>query len=81
MNIAEKVKQKIENALPGSDVSVHDESAGHADHEPGAHLEVSVTYAGFEGKPLLAQHRMITEILRDELQGIVHALRLHTKVK
>ena len=32
----------------------------------------------FDGKNLLARHRMINEILADELQNKIHALALHT---
>ncbi len=69
------LKSKIEAALPGATVQVLDPN-----HD-GEHLQAIVIYAGFEGKTLLEQHRMVTDPIKDELKGPVHALAIKTKVR
>ena len=39
---------------------------------------MTVVSQEFEGVPLIARHRLINSLLKDELQGPVHALALHT---
>ncbi|MGR3984812.1 MAG: BolA family transcriptional regulator [Gammaproteobacteria bacterium] len=43
-----------------------------------SHFKVTLVSPRFDGKPLLARHRMVNDLLRDELRGAVHALALHT---
>ena len=43
-----------------------------------SHFKVTVVSRRFNGKTLLARHRMVNEILSRELSGGVHALALHT---
>ena len=76
------VKQKLEQSLPGAIVEVSDESAGHIEHNPtGAHISLIVTYSGFKDKTLLQQHQMIYDILKEELQEKIHALKIKTRVR
>jgi BolA protein len=42
------------------------------------HFKVTVVSEKFEGKRLLQRHRLINQILSDELAGPVHALAMHT---
>ena len=78
----QQIKEKIESALPGSTIQVVDESEGHLEHNPtGAHIAVNVTYSGFEGKSLVEQHKMIYDILREELKEQVHALKIRTRTQ
>ena len=82
MELIDQVKKKIKEAFSGADVNVQDTSAGHEGHNPsGAHLSIEITYAGFAGKTILEQHRMINDILREELQERIHALQIKTKVE
>lgn len=80
--LTDKVKQKIESALSGAKVSVQDTSAGHEEHNStGAHLSIDITYTGFVGKSILEQHRMINDILKEELRERIHALQIKTRVE
>lgn len=71
----EALKNKIEEALPGATVQVLDPM------QDGEHLQAIVIYEGFEGKTLIEQHRMVTDPIKDELKGPVHALAIKTKVR
>ena len=42
------------------------------------HIGVQVTSKVFTGKPLIEQHRMIMDILKESLKGPVHALKIKT---
>jgi BolA family transcriptional regulator, general stress-responsive regulator len=82
MVINDEIKQKIETKLIGSKVDVIDNSAAHLGHgASGSHLEVIVAYKGFKNKSLIEQHRMINDILKDELKEKIHALKITTKVE
>ncbi len=43
-----------------------------------SHFRVTVISDQFEGKMLVARHRMVNVLLADELAGPIHALALHT---
>ncbi|MCB1173003.1 MAG: BolA/IbaG family iron-sulfur metabolism protein [Leptospiraceae bacterium] len=69
----ESIRQRIEKTLPGAIVEVLDP------RRDGVHLQARVTYAGFAGKTLLEQHRMVYDGLAEELKGgDLHALALET---
>jgi stress-induced morphogen len=70
----EDVKQRIELALPGADVSVSDLTGG------GDHLRAEVTYAGFAGLSRIEQHRLVYDVFGEEIGGPIHALSLKTAV-
>ena len=81
MTIVEEVKKKLQKELPGSEVTVIDQSQGHIEHNPtGAHIGVKVKFKGFQGKSELERHQMIYQILKEELKQKVHALAIRTEV-
>jgi BolA family transcriptional regulator, general stress-responsive regulator len=43
-----------------------------------SHFKVTIVSENFNGKMLLARHRMVNNILADELSQSIHALVLHT---
>ncbi|RHY30878.1 hypothetical protein DYB32_003948 [Aphanomyces invadans] len=43
------------------------------------HFKVVVVSAAFEGKPLIQRHRLVNQVLADELDGGVHALSIQSK--
>lgn len=43
-----------------------------------SHFKVTIVSENFNGKILLARHRMVNNILADELTQSIHALVLHT---
>jgi sulfur transfer protein SufE/stress-induced morphogen len=80
------IEEKLEEALTPTELEVEDVSYQHAGHsgvERGAtetHFNVKVVSQSFEGRSLLKRHRLVYDVLKDELQtGGVHALSLITK--
>ncbi|MEL0042180.1 MAG: BolA family protein, partial [Candidatus Puniceispirillum sp.] len=53
--------------------------AGHAGWREGGgtHFEVTMRAAVFAGKSRLQRHRLVNEVLADDLAGSIHALQLH----
>jgi BolA family transcriptional regulator, general stress-responsive regulator len=77
MSFTEEIKQKLENALEGSQVEVLDESSLHFEHNAtGAHLAVTISFPGFDGKSMVEQHQMIYKVLEEEMKGQIHALKI-----
>ncbi len=77
-----EIKLKIEQELPGSIVEVKDMSSQHIGHNAsGAHVKVTVTYAGFKGKTDVEQHQIIYKILQEEMKQEIHAISITTKEK
>ncbi|KAH8943719.1 hypothetical protein BDL97_13G069100 [Sphagnum fallax] len=80
------IEEKLEEALTPTELEVEDVSYQHAGHsgvERGStetHFNVKVVSESFEGRSLLKRHRLVYDLLKDELQtGGVHALSLITK--
>lgn len=83
MTVKDTIESKLKLALSPSHLEVVDEShqhVGHAGHKPGGetHFRVYIVSELFKGKSRIDRHRMINEILKDELAGPIHALALHT---
>jgi len=79
--------KEIEATIRGAPLGVYaveviDEShlhAGHAGSTGGRHFRVRVVATAFEGKPLVARHRMINALFEDAMKGgAIHALALTT---
>jgi BolA protein len=71
----------LNEAFAPESLDVIDEShlhAGHAGHRPGGetHFRVYIVSPAFEGKSRIDRHRMINQVLADELAAGVHALAL-----
>ena len=82
MTIQEEIKQKLEKELTGSSVDVVNQSSQHIGHDPGgAHLGVTITYNGFEGKSVVEQHQMVYNVLKEEMKTKIHALVIKTKIE
>ena len=72
-----QVKRLVEEALPGSQVSVTDLTGG------GDHLAIVVTAPQFAGVGLIDQHRMIHTALSQKMPPVsdeIHALQIKTLV-
>ncbi|MEJ2480391.1 MAG: BolA/IbaG family iron-sulfur metabolism protein [Acidihalobacter sp.] len=79
MTLQKRIEQKLESGLAPVFLEVLNESGQHnvpAGSE--SHFKVTVASAQFDGQRLLARHRMVNELLQEELAGPVHALALHT---
>ena len=66
------VKERIEQALPGSQATVTDLTGG------GDHLRAEVVYDGFAGLSRLEQHKLVYGVFEGEIGGPIHALSLKT---
>jgi BolA protein len=82
MSVKSRIEEKLRKALQPESLRVVDEShlhAGHAGHRPEGetHFRVYVVAQGFEGRGRVERHRMVNEVLADELAGPVHALAVH----
>ena len=79
-----RLHDKLVEALHPVFLDIRDESArhaGHAGHRPGGgtHFAVCIVSAAFLSKKAVERHRMIYQILADELIEHVHALSLEAK--
>ena len=70
----EEIKQRIEAALPGSEVDVVD-TTGTADH-----FQATVVSGAFEGLSRIEQHRLVYGALEADIGGAIHALALKTQL-
>ncbi len=79
MSVEDDITQKLEDVLKPGHLEVINESHMH-NVPPGSesHFKVVVVSDAFEGKMLVARHRMINQALAEELAGPIHALALHT---
>jgi BolA protein len=82
MRTQDLITRKLTAAFAPESLKVIDEShrhEGHAGHRPGGetHYRVYIVAEAFRGKTRLERHRMINNVLAEELAGGVHALALH----
>jgi BolA protein len=79
MGMQQTIEDKLTKQLRAAHLEVINESSMH-NVPPGSesHFKVVVVSDDFTGKNLLARHRLINQILADELQHNIHALALHT---
>ncbi len=71
----DEVGSAIRNVLPDAIVTVEDMSGG------GDHLQVKVISEAFKGLPLVRQHQLVYQALKDELASeAIHALALTTLI-
>lgn len=79
MTTQQSIREKLSSELQPSHLDVTNESHMH-NVPPGSesHFKVVVVSDAFDGKMLLARHRMVNALLKEELDGGIHALALHT---
>ena len=77
MNIADNIAAKIDATLNPVHVEIINESHMHSGPATESHFKLTVVSERFKDLPLIRQHRLVNETLRDEL-GQIHALALHT---
>lgn len=82
---ASRIKTKLETALQAAVLEVEDVSHQHAGHaavrEMGqeTHFNVKIVSAKFHGQNLVKRHRMVYDLLSEELQSGLHALSITAK--
>jgi len=77
MNMQTTIEKKLNEALKPEVLDIFNESSMHSGPATESHFKVVAVSEAFEGKMLIARHRMINAALVKELNSI-HALSLHT---
>ena len=79
MTVQATIEKKLADEFNPLHLEVINESNNHNVPEGSeSHFKVVVVSPAFEGKNLLARHRLINSTLADELNGMIHALAIHT---
>ncbi len=78
MQVQTAIEQKLLAAFSPARLEVLNESGNH-NVPPGSesHFKVVIVSEAFEGQKLVARHRAVNEVLREELAGPIHALSIH----
>lgn len=79
MKTADQINDVLVDALAPVVLDVLNESHMH-NVPPGSesHFKLVVVSREFEGKNLIARHRLINKLLADQLKNGIHALSMHT---
>ena len=81
MRVEEQITIKLRRAFAPVALEVVNDSHRHAGH-PGSpqtgesHFSIKVVSESFAGKSRVERHRMVNEVLSEELAGKVHALAI-----
>jgi len=79
MNVQGIIEKKLAEQIDCLFLEVENESFRHAvPVNSETHFKVTVVSEQFTGKLLIARHRLINQLLAEQLAGPVHALALHT---
>lgn len=83
MSVESTIRDKLEAAFAPVELVIDNESHLHAGHagSPGSghsHFRVRIVSEAFRGKSRVACHRLVNEVLADELAGTIHALAVTT---
>lgn len=81
MSVEQSIREKLTEAFEPETLEIVNESHRHAGHagSPGtgeSHFTVKVVSSAFAGKSRLERHRMVNDVLAEELSGNIHALAL-----
>ena len=84
--IARRIREKLTTGLKPERLEIEDDSARHAGHhhEGGvdgraggeSHFNLTVVATAFDGQGRVQRQRAVTSLLREELEGPVHALSI-----
>jgi BolA protein len=82
MKIRQDITDQLVHALPVDHLEVINESHKHNVPEGAeSHFKVVIVSSAFEGKKLVARHRLLNGILAKTFSTHIHALALHTMTK
>ncbi|MBQ4844082.1 BolA family transcriptional regulator [Pseudoalteromonas sp. MMG013] len=76
MSMQQQIHSKLADAIVCKHLNVVNESHMHSRGEE-SHFKVVIVSETFLGKRLLPRHRLINEVLKDELANHIHALSIH----
>lgn len=85
MTFSQSIKEKIEEALDPSLIEIINESHLHAGHQEQfdgsgeTHLRIRVVSDAFEGRNRVARHRMINDLVREEIALGLHAIAIEAR--
>ena len=82
MSVQKTIRERLEQALRPTRLDIVDESHLHAGHSHQAragesHFRVLVVSPEFAGKSRIARHRLVNQLLAEQLATRVHALAIH----
>ena len=79
MTLEASIERKLVSAFNPIQLRIENESHGHnVPKGSETHFKVMITSDAFSGKSLVARHRLVYQVLAQELAGGVHALALFT---
>ena len=79
MSMQAEIEARLSAELNPSYVQLVNESSNHnVPSGSESHFKLVLVSDKFDGKNLLARHRLINSILKAELEGGIHALAMHT---
>jgi BolA protein len=83
MLVSNALRQKLIDGLAPEQLEIEDESHRHQGHagsnpEGESHFHIEIVSNLFEGKSKVARHRLVYDLLAEELASRVHALSLTT---
>ncbi|MBS0249889.1 MAG: BolA family transcriptional regulator [Proteobacteria bacterium] len=83
MSVTGRLREKLMIGLKPIRLDIINESELHAGHRnsPGtgeSHFRILIVSEAFAGKSRVDRHRLVNDLLKDELAGGVHALALAT---
>ena len=76
------VRERLTEALAPEKLEIVDQSAAHAGHASSGgagHYVVEIVSAAFEGKNLVARHRLVYAALGELMQHEIHAVSMTVK--
>lgn len=81
MTVEATIRTKLAAAFRPLSLEIINESHLHHGHHgsPGtgeSHFRVHIVAEGFAGKSRVERHRLVNEVLKDELAGPIHALAI-----
>lgn len=78
MNTVDRIRERLAPLAPER-LEIEDDSAKHAGHAgaaSGGHYRLLIVSRQFDGKPSVARHRMVYDLLSDMMQKGIHALSI-----
>ncbi|CAH2033431.1 unnamed protein product [Thlaspi arvense] len=85
-NRASRMREKLQKELEPVELVIEDVSYQHAGHagmkgrtDDETHFNVKIVSKGFEGMNLVKRHRLVYDLLREELDSGLHALSIVSK--
>jgi BolA protein len=79
MTIQTQIEEKLNKSFQPTFMDIINES--HMHNVPAgseSHFKIVLASNAFDGLTLIKRHRLVNEVLADELKGEIHAMALHT---